>query len=329
MQRRLNAAPPPLYYAIKNNNPGFVSFLLGKGATIQPDSFYWADVSCMETLINKIKEDDKKYSQDIKNKCYEEALLGVCSYGTLEELKEVIVKLKCFNYKKNINEIVSCYNENLLHCAAENLQHGLDIAKYLVNEYKCKDLIEKQDDGGKTPLHIIAKVYPDKDFDKKGHLELVTYLITNGAKTTVEDNRKNTPLHLARNKNCIDNLINAGVDINQRNSGGRTLLSLVAQECNSDLLEYLITKNADLNLPDNFGFSPLHHLAAPVCEEFFNKKEWKNQSEYLKIIKKLVENGADINAKTTKDNTVLHMAVNVYRKSDLDTVKYLVAMVRT
>lgn len=57
-----------------------------------------------------------------------------------------------------------------------------------INPEQIKTIIDKQDNLGRTPLHIAASV---------GNEEMVKYLLKHGAKPDIKDNLGNSPLHHA------------------------------------------------------------------------------------------------------------------------------------
>ncbi len=79
--------------------------------------------------------------------------------------------------------------------------------------------------------------------------------------------------------------------INERDPWGFTPLHGVAGEDHLDMLQYLISRGADVNAVNDEGVSPLH-LAA-----------------YPEIAQALVRAGAAINAPDAAGNTPLHIAV--------------------
>jgi len=75
-----------------------------------------------------------------------------------------------------------------------------------------------------------------------------------------------------------------GVDVNEANKTGRTLLELATIEGNKGIVELLINNGADVNAKSENGFTALHSTA------FFRHKE---------IVELLIAKGSDVNAIAT------------------------------
>ena len=91
-------------------------------------------------------------------------------------------------------------NKTTLHYAAVSGQFGN--VKYLT---KCGIMIDARDKDGMTPLHLVAQrydtyFYSDKTVEqcKADDKALVKYLIENGAKINVKNNKGQTPIDVAR-----------------------------------------------------------------------------------------------------------------------------------
>ncbi|WP_319803449.1 ankyrin repeat domain-containing protein [Wolbachia endosymbiont (group B) of Aporia crataegi] len=138
-----------------------------------------------------------------------------------------------------------------------------------------------KDNYGYTPLHVASF---------KDHLNVVEKLLDRGTDINAKDNDGLTPLELANNEGRSEIVVFL---ISYKNEYGYTLLHYAAKNNNSDLVDLLLTKGADINAKDNSGNTPLH-LAT------LNGK--------LQVVKKLLEKGADINAKDNSGNTPLHLA---------------------
>ena len=97
-----------------------------------------------------------------------------------------------------------------------------------------------------------------------------------------------------------------GVDVNTRDDGGRTLLSVATETGRVETVEYLVSKGADINAKDNEGQTPLHHAAIKGD---------------LATVKYLVESGADIKAKDSHGAAPLDYAVE--SGAPMEVIDYL------
>ncbi|HEX8334345.1 MAG TPA: ankyrin repeat domain-containing protein [Segetibacter sp.] len=117
------------------------------------------------------------------------------------------------------------------------------------------EIIHVTDIKGYTPL-IIA-VYNNQP-------EVVTFLLSMGARTEMHDQVGNTALMgvcFRGYKELVAMLIDAGVDINQRNHQGATALTFAATFGHLEIAEILLKRGADINARDVRGKSPLDHAA--------------------------------------------------------------------
>lgn len=103
-----------------------------------------------------------------------------------------------------------------LHTAAKC--GNLDAIKYVLRSSTLSNFINCQDDGGWTPLVWACE---------HGHVEVVSYLISNGANPNLRDVEYNEALHWAAfsgSCNVLELLLNAGCDVNTLNVQGETPL---------------------------------------------------------------------------------------------------------
>ncbi len=109
-----------------------------------------------------------------------------------------------------------------------------------------------QDSIGNTPLHhaVLNK-----------HLDIVKYLVKNGAALNVQDSIGNTPLHHAALKghlNIVKYFIEKA-DIETKNSYIYTAFYFAVLGGHLNIVEYLVKNGAALNVQDSIGNTPLHH----------------------------------------------------------------------
>jgi ankyrin repeat protein len=95
--------------------------------------------------------------------------------------------------------------------------------------------------------------------------------------------------------------------INKKNEDGHSLLHIAARAGNADLVKYLASKGADVDIKDNYGETPLQ-IAAHL--------------DNVDVVIQLVSNGADINVRDSIGKTPLHDAVY---SGQFQIVKYLIS----
>lgn len=112
-------------------------------------------------------------------------------------------------------------------------------------------VINSQDEYGFSALH---NVMSEEQF------EIVAYLIKNGANVNIQNDQGISPLHLAGYPKNVELLLNAGAEIDIIDFQGNTPLHSIASETDEyiDVVEYLISRNANRNLKNKAGQTPLN-----------------------------------------------------------------------
>jgi len=201
-------------------------------------------------------------------------------YGVLERLKELVETAQTDPNKPD--------NENvyLLHWAAIN--NRLEIARYLLSLGCNIDPI-----GGEletTPLNWAAR---------SGHIQMVIYLMQNGANPLLYDLEGYSTIHLATmfgHSIVVAYLIAKGIDTDMPDKNGASPLMYAAQRIhNRDPAQLLITFNARLNAQDNKGNTPLHYCIA------------YNNATVMQV---LLDKGASLDIKNLKGLTPIEFALD-------------------
>ncbi|XP_049855556.1 ankyrin-1-like [Schistocerca gregaria] len=171
---------------------------------------------------------------------------------------------------------------------------------------------------GRTPLHLAAAI----DFT-----DVVNILITNKADVNATDDRMWTPLHSAAYDGHLDTtkiLTVSGAKIDARTENQTTPLHFAADYWHVEVVKYLLAKGAEVNARDHTDWTALHFAAdegstlVPVGASGHSGAA--AQDSKMNTVRALIENGADINAKGSNDETALHVAV---KYGDLATPRYL------
>ncbi len=149
-----------------------------------------------------------------------------------------------------------------------------------------------------------------------GGVEMVRHLLSLKFDPNSLDSNQETPLHYAAKAfrvklAVIEFLVENRANKHAKNSKGQTALHFAAQETFppiSKAIEYLIGKGLGINDHDDDGNTPLH-----LCK----RKE---------VCERLIEIGADIQAKNNKGQTALHLyATPKESYFRIELIKYLIS----
>ncbi len=142
--------------------------------------------------------------------------------------------------------------------------------------------------------------------------QLVSKLLDNGADINKKDGKGSTLLYTAINLGYYDLarfLIDKNAQVDEP-SGKEKITPLMAalerKDHDSGFLRYLIFKGASVNTKDSLNRTPLFYLY-----DYISDASLENVKESLSV---LMENHADINAKDSKGNTILHIKPQNYYK---------------
>lgn len=206
-----------------------------------------------------------------------------------------------------------------------------------------------------TGLILLTTAWGDplQEAAEANDVSRVTELISQGVPINAKDGSGRTALYWASQEDhmpVVELLIDRGADIDSPSTGddGWTPLIIAAYRGNDDIAGYLLEHGANINAMDKYGYTALswawgkHHLtivrllltrgaSANVPPVAYGEGPPKGKGTLLHravstgedeaLIKLLIDNGADVNAKDGSGRTPLHMAVD---RGRLATVKLLV-----
>jgi ankyrin repeat protein len=95
----------------------------------------------------------------------------------------------------------------------------------------------------------------------KEQVEIVKFLVAEGADIHAKDNEGNTTLYDAfgsGNLDVVKFLVSKGVDVNAKDEYGGTPLHIAVAVDNLEVVKFLISKGANVNAKTNDGTTPLH-----------------------------------------------------------------------
>ncbi len=247
---------------------------------------------------------------------YTEALFKAAADGDIEQVKSLISKGADVNAKDKSRRTA-------LHYASE--KGHTEVAELLISQGA---YINAKDQREVTPLQFAAM---------RGDKQTIELLLSKGADINAKNNRGRTPLfeamkspaagrkevvqllaskgakvpafHLAaymgdleRLKQCLQN----GTDINTQSECGSTALHAAVNSGNKAIVEFLISKDAQVDARDVSGLTPSCYAAT---------------HKYVDILDLLLDNGADVNTKDNWAYTLLYYAI---WGDDKDAVELLI-----
>jgi ankyrin repeat protein len=231
----------PLHVSARGGKKDVVEYFLSKGADVDAKGHMGRtalhdvyDLSTAELLISSGANIEIQNGNALQmTPLYRQA-----EVGNVEIVKLLIEK------GSDINKL--CVND--YHALFVLNKNGVEIAKLFIERGLDINMTSKD---GSTPLHACAQV---------GNAELIKYYLAVGANINATDNRGNLPIHkLAFQATPVAKvLLENGQDVNAKNNKGQTALHRAAGFGDIELIQYLISKSADVNVTDKDGVTPLY-----------------------------------------------------------------------
>ena len=133
------------------------------------------------------------------------------------------------NHEVSLEEIEKQEEDNIWIAASDGDLNR--VKKYLINN---NNNANDQDENGYSPL-MAAVSY--------GHIELIDFLINQGASLELKDNDGDVALLYCENIEILKHLIIKGADISCINNAGESIIEKSIEEKNQPIIDYLLEKS--------------------------------------------------------------------------------------
>jgi len=207
--------------------------------------------------------------------------------------------------------------------------------------YKPKLVFSMEDPSGLTLVGVAASM---------GHKDVAELLLAHGAGVNakgVGNSDGDTPLLLAAwkgNREMVQFLLSNRAEVNAKDRKGRTPLSMAAEagdrafmpqgySYNPEVVQLLLANGADVNAKDIEGFTPLHYAAHAVPGRDDHRydglvgtvsaepEDTETVARRLDVVKLLLSNKAEVNAKDNNGRTPLYYATRNGYKNIADLLR--------
>lgn len=291
--------------------------------------------NCLQNVIYSLPSDIFEnyqllmYEVDLKKNRKFNLIHQMAEEGCISILQ---LLLKCMNFKiaSKETDLADFYEpDSIVQNRESILGNTLNIIQYYIQ----RDGIDIQDESGRTPLHYATR---------NGHLEVVKFLIQQGADVNVKDFGELVPLQEAVKGGYFDItkfLIQHGADVKSKDRLGNTILYEAITENHVTVAAYILNtlleshhaNTKDTMIPYTVAYLGQLDVLKKLVEQGVNvnSKIGNDQSlifaaargEQLDMIDYLVRQGADVNCKDDDGNTALYSAAS---RGHLKTVKSLI-----
>ena len=273
---------------------------------------------------------DKGADRDYKDKYFQSAI-GACWEIKFQKLRIPTIEPCVIGGATEDSDYLDERGLTPVHKIVLGISNALSLNAYLSLSTA---EIDKKDVMGKTPLHYAAA---------RGDLDAVSTLLRHDADPNLTSDALWTPLHeaaISTNYKSFQPLLEAGAHVDALNARGQTALSMAAHVGNDDprYFDHLLDYNANINLADQNGLTPLHRscvrnrveaarrliLLKADVDALDNKQLSPVHTCVLNnnhdILKMLLHSGARVDRSAANGRTLIHDAAAV---GNLSTIALL------
>jgi ankyrin repeat protein len=281
----------PLIIAIKSEKEKIIKLLLNKGAEINLKNNHSniplnvaIETNNMNIILFLLK---KGANVNPEYKSWNTPLILAIKNENFDVVKLLVENGADVN-SKNLNNVTPLiYTVSIFSADSKFSDKRFEIVKYLIKKG--------------------AKIEDDLVFmaTNAGSIDLINFLLKNGAKLSQKGKKGLSEVELAAKKGCLE-ILKKYLEIrNDKNDINKALFKSLEKENNDKVIDYLISLKADINYVDeNSGKNILIRAI---------------ESNNIRLMKRLIKEGANTNFITKYGYTPLMAAVN-----SLEITEYLV-----
>jgi ankyrin repeat protein len=267
-----------------------------------------------------------------------------CLFYAIVNGDEQIVNLLIDNHiRVNVRDVVS---DTPLHLAVQHRSNACELTRCILKASDGIDLINQSAADGMTPILLAAHCQ---------QADVIYVLLKNDVNVHAVDNEQHTALHLACKSDCMKSafyLIEfSDLNVNQVDFYGQTAIFYAFANSNYDLVQYLISCGAKIDVYDNQNYLPLHIgiLLSDGNDRIYDVKlidlyndqyrpllnDQNNQYRmtplilasmqcHLNVVQYLVRHcQVDLMSKCSNGHTALHYACLTQHDQSIELIEYL------
>ncbi|XP_051167818.1 ankyrin-3-like [Leptopilina boulardi] len=281
------------------------------------------EAACFSADVNKVRNllshnDYTDYLDSLNGYSLLQFMLKNCIFSSekFEQLQVThVTYMKHLSQFLKISKILLQYNIRVNEKSQDKINTPLHLAIEIENEEIVKILLSKnanvnaKNHNCDTPLHLAVR---------KSCKQIIQLLLANDADTKITNLYGQTP-HAVTNDISMKSFLNIhelkkyfdnGGDIEEKDIDDYTALHKAVENEYYEVVEFLLSKGANINAMTELNETPLH-----IAAQIRNKR----------IVILLLEKGANINAITNTGDTPLHLAAKcLYPHDNGETLKILI-----
>lgn len=296
----------PVLYAANSGDPKMVEIFAKKGVNLHQTFKDQNDANMLLLAITNdkgLKMTDYLISKGLSLNSKDNQGNGAFYYAAfnannIDNLKELV--------KRGVK-----YDDTALVAAAQGRRttNSLEAFQYLIEDLKLNPKTTNPE--GKTLLHLIAL--------KPNQAEIIQYLLNKGVDAKKLDQQGNSVFLIAskgKDLNTLKTFLPFIKDINAKNNDGETAIINAVRNSNAEVIDFLLSKGANLNATDKKG----NGVAFALVDSYHAPRRGETKDEFTPKLQLLTQKGIDFTKPFQDESTIYHIAAT---KNEFDLFKKL------